>query len=171
MRILPVWPVNTLASIAVARMHAARRRLYLPAAALSALLAGCAQPPATPEPMDAPKLTTLESAYDRAKWRWVRNPDGRALLTHTEIAKCFVDPQPPLDYHDAGFTLKRSEKTIGSARYEVVSVFEKNDFWEAVYVRPGSQRPLLSVYAAGRCQEEAERILFAYEKALVGEKK
>ena len=132
----------------------------------AALLAGCAQTPAPLEPIDAPKLGTLESAYDRAKWRWVRNPDGRALLTHTELAKCFVDPEPPQDFHGAGFTVKRGAKTIGSARYEVVSVFDKNDFWEAVYVRPGSTRPVLSVYAEGRCQEEAERILQAYEKSL-----
>ena len=147
-------------------MHAARPRAFVPAAVLAGLLAGCAQTPATLEPIDAPKLGALESAYDRAKWRWVRNADGRALLTHTELAKCFVDPQPPLDVHDAGFTLKRSEKTIGSARYEVVSVFEKNDFWEAIYVRPGTRRPVLSVYAAGRCQEEAEGILQAYERDL-----
>ena len=152
-------------------MHAACLARYARAAALSGLLAGCAQAPATLEPIDAPKLGALESAYDRAKWRWVRNPDGRALLTHTEFAKCFVDPQPPQDVHDPGFTLKRSEKMIGSARYEVLSVFEKNAFWEAIYVRPGAKRPMLSVYALGRCQEEAERILLAYEKALVSDKK
>jgi hypothetical protein len=133
---------------------------------LAGLLAGCAQTPALLEPIDAPTLGTLESAYDRSKWRWVRNPDGRALLTHTQLAKCFVDPEPPRDFHAAGFAVKRSEKTIGSTRYEVVSVFEKGDFWEAVYVRPGSTRPVLSVYAEGRCQEEAERILQAYEKSL-----
>ena len=152
-------------------MHAARPRGFIPAALLWGLLAGCAQTPATLEPIDAPKLGALESAYDRAKWRWVRNPDGRALLAHTELAKCFVDPQPPQDVHDPGFTLKRSEKMIGSARYEVMSVFEKNAFWEAIYVRPGAKRPVLSVYALGRCQEEAERILAAYERALGSEKK
>jgi len=152
-------------------MHAARLARCARAAALSGLLGGCAQTPATLEPIDAPKLGALDSAYDRAKWRWVRNPDGRALLTHTELAKCFVDPQPPQDVHDPGFTVKRSEKTIGSTRYEVMSVFEKNDFWEAIYVRPGAKRPVLSVYALGRCQEEAERILAAYEKALGSEKK
>jgi hypothetical protein len=141
------------------------------AAAVAALLTGCAPTPEVFESIEGPRLGRLESAYNRAKWRWVRNPDGRALLTHNEIEKCFVDPEPPLDVHDAAFTLKRGEKTIGGARYEVVSVFDKQDFWEAVYTRSGSRRPILSVYARGRCQEEAERILQRYEASLaVGEK-
>ena len=135
---------------------------------MAALLTGCAPTPALFESIEAPRLGRLESAYDRAKWRWVRNPDGRPLLTHAEIEKCFVDPEPPLDVHDAGFTLKRGEKTIGGARYEVVSVFDKRDFWEAVYTRSGSKTPILSVYARGRCQDEAERILQRYEASLGG---
>jgi hypothetical protein len=136
------------------------------AAAVAALLSGCAPMPPTFESIEGPKLDRLESAYDRAKWRWVRNPDGRALLTHTEVEKCFVDPQPPVDTYDGAFTLKRGEKTIGSARYEVVTVFEKHEFWEAVYTRSGSSAPILSVYARGRCQDEAERILQRYEASL-----
>jgi hypothetical protein len=92
-------------------------------------------------------------------------------MTHTEVDKCFVDPEPPLDVHGAGFTLKRGRRTIAGTRYEVVSVFEKHDFWEAVYTRSGSSSPILSVYAPGRCQDEAERILQRYEALLVaGEK-
>jgi hypothetical protein len=133
------------------------------AAAILSVISGCAPMPAVLEPIEGPKLDRLESAYDRAKWRWVRNPDGRALLTHTEVEKCFVDPEPPPDTYDPGFIVKRGEKTIGGARYEVVSVFEKHDFWEAVYTRSGSSKPILSVYARGRCQDEAERILQRYE--------
>jgi hypothetical protein len=136
--------------------------------AIGALLAGCAPSPVTFEAIEAPKLRTLEGAYDRDKWRWIRNADGRPLLTHTNVAKCFVDPEPPLDVHDVGFTLKRDEKTIAGTRYQIVNVFEKNDFWEAVYVRSGSKAPILSVYARGRCQDEAERILATYEQSLVG---
>ena len=139
-----------------------------PAAVLSALLTGCAPAPVTLEPIEAPKLGVLQSAYDHTKWRWVRNPDGRALLTHAEIEKCFVEPEPPLDAYGSGFTLKRDEKTIAGTRYHVVSVFENRDFWEAVYTRSGSQAPLLSVYARGRCQDEAERILRRYEESLAG---
>jgi hypothetical protein len=137
------------------------------ACAAIVLLAGCAQrgAPPTYESIEAPKLDALESAYDRKLWRWVRNPDGRALLTHTRIAQCFVDPEPPLNFHD-GVTLKRHEKTIGGTRYEVVSAFEKRQFWEAVYVRSGSTTPSLGVYAEGACQLEAEHILAAYEKGL-----
>ena len=133
---------------------------------LAAVAAGCAQvqEPVTPEPIPAPKIGALESAYDRAKWAWVRNADGRALLKHTEVRDCFVDPQPPLDVHGAGFTVKRYEKTIGGARYDVLTAYEKRDFWEAVYTRSGASAPALGVYAAGRCQEEAERILHAYEQ-------
>ena len=144
------------------------RALSWPAAALAlaAIVAGCAQmgEPAAPEPIPAPKIGTLESAYDRAKWTWVRNADGRALLKHAEVRDCFVDPQPPRDVHDAGFTLERHEKTIGSTRYDVLTVYESRDFWEAVYTRSGSQSPTLGVYAAGRCQEEAEAILETYEQ-------
>ena len=135
-------------------------------AALSAILAACAQTAPTLEYIEGPKLRTLESAYDRAKWRWVRNADGRPLLVHTEVARCFVDPEPPLDVHDSGFTVKRGGKTIGAARYETVTVFDKDDFWEAVYTRSGTSEPILSVYAPGRCQEEAERILQRYEDSL-----
>ena len=137
--------------------------------ALAVIAAGCAQvrEPAALDPVPAPKIGALESAYDRARWAWVRNADGRALLRHTEVRDCFVDPQPPLDVHDPGFTLKRGEKTIGGARYDIVTVYEKRDFWEAVYTRSGAQKPSLGVYAAGRCQEEAERILQAYEQGLV----
>ena len=147
-------------------MRAADLTRLFGAAALPAMLGACAPTSDLFEPIEAPKLGALEAAYDRGKWRWVRNPDGRALLTHTELRKCFVDPQPPADTYDAGFTLKRSEKTIGGARYEVTSVFEKKDFWEAVYRRSGWSTPMLSVYAAGSCQAEAERILDNYERAL-----
>jgi hypothetical protein len=146
MRIRLVWLVNT--------------------AVLAASVAGCAQmgEPAAPAPIPAPKIGTLESAYDRAKWTWVRNADGRALLKHAEMRDCFVDPQPPLDVYDAGFTVKRGEKTIAATRYDVLTVYEQRDFWEAVYTRNGSQSPTLGVYAAGRCQDEAEAILAAYER-------
>jgi len=136
-------------------------------AVVCAIAAGCAQPPRTPEALEtvpAPTVGALQSAYDRSKWRWVRNPDGRALLSHADISPCFVDPQPPLDVHDAGFTLQRSEKTIGGARYTVLDVYEQRQFWEAVYTREGAIRPTLGVYAAGRCREEAERILLRYEE-------
>jgi len=134
-------------------------------ATLAAILVGCAQvpEPTSPEPIAAPKIGALESAYDRAKWTWVRNADGRALLRHTEVRDCFVDPQPPLDVHDPGFTLKRHDKTIGGARYDVITAYDKRDFWEAVYTRSGASAPALGVYAAGRCLEEAERILQSYE--------
>lgn len=87
------------------------------------------------------------------------------------MRECFVDPQPPRDFHDPGFTLRRSEKTIANARYQVVSAYEGRQFWEAVYTRIGAKTPTLGVYAEGRCQEEAERILDAYEKGLVSNKK
>ena len=141
---------------------------HLFASAVVLLIAACAQAPRTPEALESietPKIGTLETAYDRTKWRWVKNRDGRALLTHTDVPQCFVDPQPPLDVHDAGFTLKRHEKAIGATRYQVVSVYEQRDFWEAIYTRPGARTPTLSVYAEGRCQQEAERILEAYERA------
>jgi hypothetical protein len=118
------------------------------------------------EPIGAPKLERLASAYDPARWRWVRNPDGRALLTHAQFDKCFVEPEPVPEMHDAGFTLQRGEKTIGGTRYEVVSVFDQQDFWEAIYTRSGSSTPILSVFARGRCQDEAERILQRYEASL-----
>ena len=137
--------------------------------ALAAALAGCAQlpePRETGAPMEAPKLGVLDGAYDRAKWKWIRNPDGRALLTHTELQKCFVNPKPDQDFLDPGFSVKRGEKTIGPTRYEVVSVFEKRDLWEVIYVRPGTKAPVLGVFSTGKCQDEAERILHAYEKIL-----
>ena len=147
-------------------MNGARRILRTSAASL--LLFGCVQtsPPPVFESI-SPRQSALESAYDRAKWRWIRNPDGRALLMHTVLEKCFVDPQPPLALNDPGFTLKRHDRTIGGTRYEVVTAFEKRQFWEAVYVRPGSKAPILGVYAEGQCQREAEDILTAYEGGLV----
>jgi hypothetical protein len=135
-------------------------------AAVGALLPGCTPAPPLLEPIEGPKLGRLERAYDRTKWHWVRNADGRPLLTHATIAKCFVDPEPPFDAYDGTFTLKRSEKTIAGTRYEILSVYEKNDFWEAVYRRAGSEKPVLSVYAPGRCQREAEDILQTYEQSL-----
>lgn len=133
------------------------------------VLAGCAQLQSPQEPVeqvDAPKIGALDAAYDRTKWRWFRNPDGRALLSHTELPKCFVNPQPDPDFHDQGFTIKRGEKTIGPTRYQVVSVFDKSDLWEVIYVRAGSKAPILGVFSTGKCQDEAERILQAYEKSL-----
>jgi hypothetical protein len=136
------------------------------AVALGAMLAGCTPAPPVLEPIEGPKLGRLERAYDRTKWRWVRNADGRPLLTHSTVAKCFVDPEPPFDTYDATFTLKRSDKKIAGTRYEIMSVYERNDFWEAVYRRAGSEKPILSTYAAGRCQREAEDILQTYEQSL-----
>jgi hypothetical protein len=133
------------------------------------MAAGCAQlrPPTEPpaEPAKPGTLGVLDAAYDRTKWRWVPNPDGRLLLTHTEVQKCFIDPDPEHDLHDAGFSRKREDKTIGGTRYVIVSLFEKGEFWEVIYLRTGSRVPLLGVYSTGRCQEEAERILQAYERS------
>jgi hypothetical protein len=76
--------------------------------------------------------------------------------------------KPPFDAYDASFTVKRNEKTIAGTRYEILSVYERGDFWEAVYRRAGSEKPMLSVYATGRCQQEAEAILQTYEQSLAG---
>lgn len=137
-------------------------------AAALVLAAGCAQMTGPSfEPAAEPgSLGALDAAYDRTKWRWVKNIDGRLLLSHTEVGKCFVDPQPDHGFNEPGFSVKRKEKTIGNARYEVVSVFEKQQFWEAIYLRAGSKTPLLGVYSDGACQHEAERILHTYEKTL-----
>ena len=127
------------------------------------ILGGCAQTPA-PAPADRPgTLGALDSAYDRSQWRWVRNPDGRELLEHTALRKCFVDPRPDVGFNEPGFAVKREQKTIGSARYAVTNVYEGKDFWIAVYQREGAQAPALGVYADGRCREAAEAILRAYE--------
>lgn len=141
------------------------RRLAI--VALVLIVAGCAdlREPVTLEPIAAPQIGALEAAYDRGKWTWVRNADGRSLLRHAQIGNCFVDPQPPLDAHDPGLRLERGEKAIGAARYGVLTVYEKREFWEAIYTRSGSSTPTLGVYAAGRCQEEAERILHTYEQS------
>jgi hypothetical protein len=148
--------------------HDAPLRRIVTVAALGALLPGCTPAPPVLEPIEGPKLGRLERAYDRTRWRWVRNADGRPLLTHASLAKCFVDPDPPPDAYDAGFTLRRSEKTIAGTRYEILNVYERTDFWEAVYRRAGSEKPILSVYAMGRCQREAEDILQTYEQSLAG---
>jgi hypothetical protein len=138
------------------------------AGAAAALLcaAGCANLFApSPVPMTQPgTLGMLDTAYDRTKWRWVRNPDGRPLLTHVELQKCFVDPDPADDFTEPGFVVKREQKTIGKTHYEVQNVFEGREFWMAVYQPAGSKDPWLGVYSDGRCREEAERILQAYEK-------
>jgi hypothetical protein len=103
--------------------------------------------------------------YDRSTWRWVNNPDGRQLLSHSKLQKCFIDPQPGLEFNDPALTLKREEKTIGGARYEVFNVFEQQTFWSAVYTRAGTPAPVLEVYSEGACRDAAERILQAYENA------
>jgi hypothetical protein len=131
------------------------------------LAAGCAhvQEPAPEPAAKAGSRGALDSAYDRNEWRWVRNPDGRELLAHNAISKCFVDPRPQQDFNEPGFTLKREQRTLGSARYNVMNVFEGRDFWIAVYQREGSSTPALGVYSDGRCREAAENILKASEKA------
>ena len=132
-------------------------------AAVALALAGCAQTPA-PVPSDrAGSLGPLDAAYDRSQWRWVRNPDGRELLTHAQLQKCFVDPKPERDFNEPGFTVKREQKTIGGARYDVTNVHEGKDFWIAVYRREGAAAPALGVYSEGRCREAAESILKTYE--------
>ena len=137
------------------------------AAAGAALgLAGCAQL-SEPTPVPAAESTSfgvLDSMYDRSKWRWVKNADGRPLLAHTEVQKCFVDPHPDQDFREPGFIIKREEKHFGATRYEVVNVFEKQQFWIAVYHRAGTPKPVLGVYSDGACREAAERILHSYEK-------
>ena len=104
-------------------MHS-RRGLSIAALMLTA---GCAQlrgPSLEPDRYRQP-IGPLDAAYDRSKWRWVKNLDGRMLLSHTEVPQCFIDPRPDQGFSDPGFSMKREEKTIGNARYEVVSVFEK----------------------------------------------
>lgn len=134
-----------------------------------ALAAGSActhvQAPAPQQPAGAGQnFGRAGYAYDRSQWRLHTNADGRTLLAHNTVAKCFVDAEPSQDFVQPGFSLKRETKTIGGTRYEVVHVFEKQQFSEAVYLRAGSAAPSLGVYSGGRCQEEAERLLLAYEK-------
>src|SRR3989442_15905503 len=99
---------------------------YANRAAAAALLiaAGCAQQEAERTPAaEAPTLGVLESAYDRAKWEWVKNADARMLLKHTQLAKCFLDSDPPMHF-DSDLRVTRETKAIGSARYEVVTAYE-----------------------------------------------
>jgi hypothetical protein len=139
-----------------------RSRVSIAAYALLTV-AGCAQTPA-PVPMDRPSsFGALDAAYDRSQWRWVRNPDGRELLAHAQLQKCFVDPKPGRDFNEPGFTVKREQRTVGATRYDVMNVFEGRDFWMAVYQRDGASAPALGVYSDGRCREAAENILKAYE--------
>jgi hypothetical protein len=130
------------------------------------LAAGCAQmsEPSFELAEKPGSLGPLDAAYDKTKWRWVKNPDGRVLLSHVEVRTCFIDPQPNEDLNDPAITLKREEKTIGNTRYEVVNVYEKREFWETLYLRSGAKTPLLGVYSEGPCRQEAERILQNYEK-------
>lgn len=144
------------------------QRLACGAAAGAALgLAGCAQL-AEPDAAPAAKATglgVLDSAYDRSKWRWIKNADGRPLLTHTALQKCFVDPHPDQDFKEPEFVIRREDKRFGAAPYKVVNVFEKQEFWIAVYHRVGTPKPVLGVYSEGACREAAERILQDYEKS------
>ena len=135
------------------------------AACAAVLVGACAQPEGERLPASqAPNLGVLESVYDRAKWEWVKNADARMLLKHRELAQCFLDPEPPMDLNDPGLRVTRANRTFGAARYEVSTAYEGRDFWEAVYVRSGSPRPVLGVYAGGECPQQAEKILEAYEK-------
>ena len=129
------------------------------------VVGACAHgPEASREPAVPAPAAGIEGAYDAARWKWIKNRDGRALLTHAEMAKCFVDPQPPQHVTGPGLRVTRETRTIGGARYEVATAYEGADFWEAVYLRAGSAAPLLGVYAGGKCQQEAERIIENYEK-------
>jgi phosphomannomutase len=148
-----------------------RRRFRNARAALLAALflaTGCAQlsQPSFELAAEPGSLGALDRDYDRTKWRWVKNVDGRLLLSHTQVPKCFINPQPDQDFSDSGFTLKREERSIGSGRYDVVNVYDNDQFWEAVYLRSGTTTPLLGVYSEGACRDEAERILDTHEKAL-----
>jgi hypothetical protein len=143
-----------------------RRELARGAAVASlAIAAGCAElsGPSRLPPAEPGSFGALDSAYDRSKWRWVKNQDGRPLLAHTELQKCFVDPQPGQDFNDPDFTLKRERRTIGKTHYDVLTVFQGRDFWIAVYQPEGARTPLLGVYSDGRCRAEAERILQVYD--------
>jgi hypothetical protein len=140
-----------------------RAQPWLAAWATVLALAGCAEHAVIQPAERAGTLGTLDAAYDRSQWRWVKNPDGRELLEHTQIRKCFVDPKPDSGYNEPGFTMKRDQKTFGAARYNVIYVYEGKDFWIAVYQRDGAQAPALGVFADGRCRDAAENILRAYE--------
>jgi hypothetical protein len=164
-------------SFVITRISAVSARALLAGATLAAgaafILGGCApfiaaDTPATDavERTRAPEasLGALDTVYDRSKWQWVINVDGRPLLRHTEVPQCYLDPDPPHHFHEPAFRLKREAKTFGMTRYQVILAYEGEDFWEAVYIPPSSSVPLLGVYAPGRCQEEAERILEVYER-------
>ena len=120
-------------------------------------------PAVAAEPREQRTLGRLDAAYERTKWQWVTNPDGRALLQHTQLPQCYINPDPPLHFHEPGFRMKRQVKAIGNTRYDVILAFQGKDFWEAVYVPSADGEPVLGVYAPGRCQREAERIIEAYE--------
>lgn len=129
-------------------------------ACVLALIAACAPQERERTPAgEASTLGTLENAYNRTDWDWVRNPDARMLLKHRRVTPCFVDPDPPQDFADANFRVTRATKTIGGIAYEIVTAYDGPDFWEAVYTRAGESKPLLGVFAGGQCQVEAEKIL------------
>jgi hypothetical protein len=120
---------------------------------LALLAAGCAEQPVMP-PGDV----------GAKEWRPYRNADGRELLAHTNIEKCYVDPTPPQDFNQRGFTVRREQRTVGVARYDVANVYQDRDFYIAVYRAEGSPTPLLGVYSEGRCREAAERMLLIVQK-------
>ena len=107
--------------ITPARKNAGRSGSLLAACAV-ALVSACAQQEADRTPAaEAPTLGVLESVYDRAKWEWVKNADARMLLKHRQLAKCFLDPQPPMDLNEPGLRVTRASRTIGAARYDTLT--------------------------------------------------
>ena len=127
------------------------------AAAAAPLAVSCAQPPPTHDPSGP-------FAHASANWRPYKNPDGRPLLAHTSIDKCYVDPAPPQDYNHPGFAIKREQKTIGVALYDVAHVYQGKDFWISIYRGAASPTALLGVYAEGRCRDAAEQMLLIVQK-------
>ena len=112
----------------------------------SLLLAACAEQPRAPSGSDTP-------------WRPHRNADGRDLLAHSTIPKCYVDTTPPQDFNQRGFEIRRERKTIGGALYDVANVYQGREFWISVYRAAGAPTALLGVYSEGACREAAERMI------------
>jgi hypothetical protein len=118
---------------------------------VSLLAAACAEPPRAP-------------SESETTWRSYRNADGRDLLAHATIAKCYVDTTPPQDFNQPGFEIRRERKNIGGSLYDVANVYRGREFWMSVYRAAGAPTPLLGVYSEGACRDAAERMIEVVSK-------
>ncbi len=112
------------------------------------------------QPLTPP--ANIDGAYDKSQWEWQIQIDGRYLLAHKRIAKCWVATDWPMEItnedEEAPEKTNYYKAKFGNVVYNVTEVYNGKKLKEVRYSMEGVTFQLV-VFGSKGCRVEAEKIL------------